>query len=147
MVQARSGLWLLPVLLLQACGNTPLGQQLADSFDSPSESSTVTAPRPASTPAANPQPAQAAKPTPTPAQPAAAEQKTPTPRNDSRVKPLDPQPYRITIRLSAADPSAPAEVVTRSLRDAGIDFEVETIERVQPAATLRVTPEPQGANP
>ena len=147
MVQARSGLWLLPVLLLQACGNTPLGQQLADSFDSPSESAPVTAPRPASTPAANSQPAQAVKPTPTPAQPAAAEQKTPTPRNASRAKPLDPQPYRITIRLSAADPSAPAEVVTRSLRDAGIDFEVETIERVQPAATLRVTPEPQGAKP
>ena len=147
MVQARSGLWLLPVLLLQACGNTPLGQQLADSFDPPSESAPVTAPRPVSTPAENPQSVQAAKTTPTPAPTAAAEQKTPTPRDAPRAKPLDPQPYRITIRLSAADPAAPAEVVTRSLRDAGIDFEVETIERVQPAATLRVTPEPQGANP
>ena len=27
-----------------------------------------------------------------------------------------PQPYRITIRLSAADPAAPAEAVTRALR-------------------------------
>ncbi len=147
MVQARSGLWLLPVLLLQACGNTPLGQQLAASFDSPSESAPVTAPRPSSTPAAKQPPVQAVKPTPTPTQPAAADQKQPTPRTTPRARPLDPQPYRITIRLSAADPSAPAEVVTRSLRDAGIDFEVETIERVQPAATLRVTPEPQGANP
>ena len=36
MGQARSGLWLLPALLvLQACGSTPIGQQLSESFDAP----------------------------------------------------------------------------------------------------------------
>ncbi|WP_320676348.1 hypothetical protein [Prochlorococcus sp. MIT 1300] len=45
-------------------------------------------------------------------------------------KPFKPQPYRITIQLSAADPSAPAESVTKALRGAGVSFEVEKIERV-----------------
>ncbi len=44
-------------------------------------------------------------------------------------------PYRIMIRLSAADPAAPAEGVTEALRRAGIGFEVETIEKV-PASDL-----------
>jgi hypothetical protein len=44
-----------------------------------------------------------------------------------------PAPYRVTIRLPLADPSAPAEVVTKALRAAGVPFEVETIERM-PAA-------------
>ena len=40
-----------------------------------------------------------------------------------------PQPYRIIIRLSGANPSAPAETVTEALRKAGVQFEVEKIER------------------
>ncbi|QNJ32407.1 hypothetical protein SynPROS91_02039 [Synechococcus sp. PROS-9-1] len=44
--------------------------------------------------------------------------------------PADPRPYRITIRLAAADPAAPAESVTDALRRAGIGFEVETIEKI-----------------
>ncbi|MEI6359682.1 MAG: hypothetical protein WCO50_05060, partial [Synechococcus sp. ELA619] len=60
-------------------------------------------------------------------------------------------PYRVTLKLPGADPSAPAEVVTRALRAAGVPFEVETIERIgagsdgasssRPAA-LRSTPAP-----
>jgi hypothetical protein len=42
----------------------------------------------------------------------------------------NPAPYRVTIRLPQADPSAPAEVVTEALRAAGVPFEVETIERM-----------------
>ena len=42
---------------------------------------------------------------------------------------FDPQPYRIIIRLSGANPSAPAETVTKVLRKAGVKFEVEKIER------------------
>jgi len=42
----------------------------------------------------------------------------------------NPSPYRVTIRLPQADPSAPAEVVTEALRAAGVPFEVETIERI-----------------
>ena len=40
-----------------------------------------------------------------------------------------PQPYRIILKLSGANPSAPAETVTEALRKAGVQFEVEKIER------------------
>ena len=42
---------------------------------------------------------------------------------------FNPQPYRIILRLSGANPSAPAESVTKALRKAGVQFEVEKIER------------------
>tara|TARA_Y100001968_G_C19280797_1_gene679087 strand:- start:110 stop:598 length:489 start_codon:yes stop_codon:yes gene_type:complete len=42
---------------------------------------------------------------------------------------FNPQPYRIILRLSGANPSAPAETVTEALRQAGVQFEVEKIER------------------
>ena len=42
---------------------------------------------------------------------------------------FNPQPYRIILRLSGANPSAPAETVTEALRTAGVQFEVEKIER------------------
>ena len=50
------------------------------------------------------------------------------------IKPIkktifNPQPYRIILRLSGANPSAPAETVTEALRKAGVQFEVEKIER------------------
>ncbi len=40
-----------------------------------------------------------------------------------------PRPYRIILKLSGANPSAPAETVTNALRKAGVQFEVEKIER------------------
>ncbi len=42
---------------------------------------------------------------------------------------FNPKPYRIILRLSGANPSAPAETVTEALRTAGVQFEVEKIER------------------
>ena len=42
---------------------------------------------------------------------------------------FNPQPYRIILKLSGANPSAPAETVTKALRKAGVEFEVEKIER------------------
>ena len=42
-----------------------------------------------------------------------------------------PRPYRIIIKLSGTNPSAPAEIVTRALRKAGVQFEVEKIERFE----------------
>ena len=42
---------------------------------------------------------------------------------------FNPQPYRIILKLSGANPSAPAETVTEALRKAGVQFEVEKIER------------------
>jgi hypothetical protein len=48
---------------------------------------------------------------------------------------LQPAPYRITLKLPQADPAAPAESVTQALRAAGLRFEVEMIERVQPTSS------------
>ena len=172
MGQARSGLWLLPALLvLQACGSAPIGQQLSESFDAPPATQTGS-PQPAvsgssaapaaSSPTGASTTAAAGTAERGPKQPdkAPTTAQTTTAQNSSeaanakqapvakpQARPQSPQPYRITIRLSAADPSAPAEVVTRSLREAGIGFEVETIERIQPPNSLRVIPESRGANP
>ena len=49
---------------------------------------------------------------------------------------FNPQPYRIILKLSGADPSAPAETVTKALRKAGVEFEVEKIERVDEKSLL-----------
>jgi hypothetical protein len=62
----------------------------------------------------------------------------PSPSSTNPAKPKSPalnqpqEPYRITIRLSGADPAAPAEAVTRVLRNADVRFAVERIERIQP---------------
>jgi hypothetical protein len=142
MVSRRVGLWIPLLLVLQACGTTPFGRQLAESFDPPPAPPAATAnaqPQQETvedTAAATAKPDGSAKPDGT-AKPA----KTQEPAQPSTAK---PQPYRITIRLSGADPAAPAELVTRSLREAGIPFEVETIERISPAggAASGETPSP-----
>ena len=63
----------------------------------------------------------------------------PAQKESAPVRPLpaDPRPYRITIRLAAADPAAPAESVTDALRSAGIGFEVETIEKIPSLQTSK----------
>ena len=45
--------------------------------------------------------------------------------------------YRIILKLSGANPSAPAETVTAALRKAGIEFEVEKIERFDEKILLK----------
>ena len=52
-------------------------------------------------------------------------------RIEDKNSTFNPQPYRITIKLSAANPSAPAETVTKALRLAGVRFEVEMIELIE----------------
>ena len=141
-------LWLLPVGLLQACAGTPVAEQLERSFAVPEE-------KPAQS--AAPVPPSKTKPTktkPTETSPAADRPAEPAPKAASRPESRDteepkefvleekprpavsqPQPkapYRITIRVAGADPAAPAEAVTRALRDADVGFAVERIERVEP---------------
>jgi hypothetical protein len=133
----------LVVLLLAAgvsgCSGTPFGDQLSRSFSQPPATPAAPAAKPAAaTPAAKPA-AQAETPKTEPAKPLAK----PVPP----APPLTPAPYRVTIKLPAADPSSPAEAVTDALRQAGVAFEVETIERVpaagaETAAPLRTTPAP-----
>ena len=123
---------LAPLLLataLAGCSGTPFGDQLSRSFSQP--------------PAA-PETPQAAKPAP---QPTAAAPETkpapaaePSPKPAPAVTPSAPAPYRVTIKLPAADPSSPAEAVTDALRQAGVAFEVETIERVPAAADAPAAP-------
>ena len=50
---------------------------------------------------------------------------------------FNPQPYRIILKLSGANPSAPAETVTNALRKAGVEFEVEKIERFDEKSLLK----------
>ena len=133
----------LVVLLLAAgmsgCSGTPFGDQLSRSFSQPPATPAAPAAKPAAaTPAAKPA-TQAETPKSEPTKPAAK----PAPP----APPLTPAPYRVTIKLPAADPSSPAEAVTDALRQAGVAFEVETIERVpaagaDTAAPLRTTPAP-----
>lgn len=140
------------LLLVAGCSGTPFGDQLSRSFSNPTTPAPGPAARPATPPAAPAPPVAEAN------RPSAANPKTPAPKAappaaklPGSEKPpattLQPAPYRVTIKLPSADPSAPAEVVTQALRAAGVSFEVEMIERVRgnggtaPAAPV-VTPAP-----
>ncbi|MFQ6537558.1 MULTISPECIES: hypothetical protein [Aphanothece] len=117
--------------LVGGCSGTPFGEQLSGSFSS--------AP---ATPSAGP--AGSAPAAPAPAAPDAA---APAAAQPERAKPppapvLSPAPYRITIKLSGADPAAPAEAVTQALRAAGVPFEVEMIERMPSPGSASAAPAP-----
>ena len=125
MAPLRWGSLLLLAGVLAGCQGTPLGDQLSRSFSDPLPAT------PASPPAAAPAPA--AKTESVAAAPKPAPKQDPAPAAPRRSAP--PAPYRVTIKLPAADPSAPAEVLTQALRAAGLAFEVETIERVSNGTT------------
>ncbi|QNJ02367.1 hypothetical protein SynPROSU1_00751 [Synechococcus sp. PROS-U-1] len=82
-----------------------------------------------------PTPTPNSTPTPTAAGTDPQDSQDPLPEFTPRPAAAQPQPqapYRITIRLAGADPAAPAEAVTRALREADVGFAVERIERVEP---------------
>ena len=152
---------LLPLLmLLQACDGTPFGQRLSESFDSQAGdvSPAGTQADPDTSVVADKGKQQSKvnenendKPTASVSKDGDATESDESDRKSEREQPPAPAvatdspkprstpertlPYRIMIRLSAADPAAPAEGVTEALRRAGIGFEVETIEKV-PASDL-----------
>ena len=157
-----SVLSLMPMLMLmQACDGTSFGQRLSESFDSQAGEISPAAAQSDSTDGDSELSVTAAK-TSEPdkrvdsdkakaseseaeTQTASAEQATAVAANerpDPRPVPERARPYRIIIRLSAADPAAPAEGVTDALRRAGIGFEVETIEKV-PVSELNQSSNPQ----
>ena len=123
-------LWLLPLVLLQACAGTPLAERLERSFTTPDE--------PVQPPATSPRPSQPATSPISTEAPRAEPMAEPEPEPSAQVQaaPARPRqplaPYRITIRLAGADPSAPAEAVTQALRTSAVEFMVERIERVVP---------------
>lgn len=125
------------LLVLGGCSGTPFGNQLARSFSTPASPTPASPLRSPDAPVAPGVPlAPASRQAPLAGQPAA----TPVPGAATGASPAaiantpQPAPYRVTIKLPAADPSAPAEAVTQALRAAGVRFEVEMIERV-PGAT------------
>ena len=158
---------LLLALLVGGCSGTPFGETLSRSFSggapstvgapsaAPPLSPTTTAaqgpegPRGGTQGPAAPAPARAAG-APTASGGAPAPTPVPRPANPAPAPrpPANPAPYRVTILLPQADPAAPAEVVTRALRSAGVPFEVETIQRTAPGEAPRAaspTPSPAAA--
>ena len=144
------GLRMTPLLLaltLAGCSGTPFGDRLAGSFSAlQAQSPAASPPLPSSTPPSSTPPATTPTPTqPTPSTTAPTGKPTETKPTATKpeatkpeaTKPAAPQPargampYRVTLRLPQADPSAPAEGLTEALRAAGVAFEVETIERLQ----------------
>ena len=147
--------WLVPLVLLQGCAGTPLAERLETSFGA-QDAALLTAPdtvverQAARSVQANPtdsdsaikdsvSPAAELPDAETSASNPIASDPTPSNPTPSNPTPSDPpssnqpqEPYRITIRLSGADPAAPAEAVTRVLRNADVSFAVERIERIQP---------------
>lgn len=123
-------LWLLLLLSLQACAGSRVAEQLESSFAVPQESVASSPAVAQSKPESDPVPEPDPEPDPEPIQPDVATQEPPPPSAELQRQP--PAPYRITIRLAGADPAAPAEAVTRALRDADVGFAVERIERVEP---------------
>lgn len=149
-------------------GQPPAGSPAASPAPSPATSTTQAPAAPAATPA-SPAPASPRKPASAatgssaatatagataPVGPAATASRPAAGSQAGRgAAPAPPQPsrsavpYRVTLRLPQADPSAPAEGLTEALRAAGVAFEVETIERLQaggaPAAPVaRPAPAP-----
>lgn len=145
--------WLVPLVLLQGCAGTPLAERLETSFGA-QDAALLTAPdkvvesqaarsvqanptgsviKDSVSPAADLPDAETSASNSIASNPIAS---NPIPSDSPSSKPPSsnqPQePYRITIRLSGADPAAPAEAVTRVLRNADVSFAVERIERIQP---------------
>ena len=130
--------WLLPLALLQACAGSPVAEELQRSFESPER--TVTGAEATileQPPVVDPTPIDRS-------QVVEVEEEAATkPDTDTDTDGIDvqqpmskslqpPAPYRITIRLAGADPAAPAEAVTRALRQSEVVFSVERIERITP---------------
>ena len=152
--------WLVPLVLLQGCAGTPLAERLERSFGAVdtvvetqlarSDDATPTGSKikDSASPAAdgsdlnNPdgvlKKGTARTTAPETSAPSPSSQSPSNPTASNPAKPNSPasnqpqEPYRITIRLSGADPAAPAEAVTRVLRNADVRFAVERIERIQP---------------
>jgi len=161
--------WSLPLLSsLSGCAGTLWGDTLSGSFPTPPVQATVEQEAPqapkrleAEPPSGSPSPGATAKtggtalaPQRSPSSPSpapGAKPREPQASKAAAAKPKPPSvatapsPYRVTIRLPQADPSAPAEGVTEALRTAGIPFEVETIERVNGAPAQPAEAPPAGS--
>ena len=140
--------WLVPLVLLQGCAGPPLAERLETSFGA-QDAALLTAPdkvvesqaarsvqanptgsviKDSVSPAADLPDAETSASNPIASNPIPSDSPSSKPPSSNQPQ----EPYRITIRLSGADPAAPAEAVTRVLRNADVSFAVERIERIQP---------------
>ena len=134
--------WLLPLALLQACAGSPVAEELQRSFESPERTATeAEAPIPEQPPVVDPAPIDRSQEEEVDEEAATkSDIDTATATDVDAIdvqQPISkslqpPAPYRITIRLAGADPAAPAEAVTRALRQSEVVFSVERIERITP---------------
>lgn len=134
--------WLLPLALLQACAGSPVAEELQRSFESPERTATeAEAPIPEQPPVVDPAPIDRSQEVEVDEEAATkSDIDTATATDVDGIdvqQPISkslqpPAPYRITIRLAGADPAAPAEAVTRALRQSEVVFSVERIERITP---------------
>ena len=134
--------WLLPLALLQACAGSPVAEELQRSFESPELTATeAEAPIPEQPPVVDPAPIDRSQEVEVEQEAATKSDTDTNPDTDGDgidvQQPISkslqpPAPYRITIRLAGADPAAPAEAVTRALRQSEVVFSVERIERITP---------------
>ena len=134
--------WLLPLALLQACAGSPVAEELQRSFDAPELTATeAEASIPEQPRVVDPAPIDRSQVVEVEEE-AATKPDTDT-DTDAEVDGIDvqqpvsksllpPAPSRIAIRLAGADPAAPAEAVTRALRQSEVVFSVERIERITP---------------
>lgn len=134
--------WLLPLALLQACAGSPVAEELQRSFESPERTATeAEAPIPEQPPVVDPAPIDRSQEEEVDEEAATKSDIDTATATDVEAidvqQPISkslqpPAPYRITIRLAGADPAAPAEAVTRALRQSEVVFSVERIERITP---------------
>ena len=131
--------WLLPLALLQACAGSPVAEELQRSFDAPELTVAKTAetvpdqPVLDQDPADRPQELEGGDTVEEDGVVDVVPDVNPIGEPEPMTKSLQPPaPYRITIRLAGADPAAPAEAVTRALRQSDVVFSVERIERIAP---------------
>ncbi len=134
-------------LILQGCSNTRFGEQLANSFDAPQNSLAE------EVDVASRETRESITPTRLPTK---ENKKSNSPTSKKGLRRLNPEiprvvrnplPYRITIKLSEADPSAPAEALTKALRMAGVRFEVERIELLKKNNLSKRSNRIKGATP
>ncbi len=130
------GLLIVLFPLVQACSKSQLGKELADSFDTPGDS--FVNEKIIKQPQVKDEQIRARA-----AVPVSKIDKNKNKNKNKKIRQAStsfvPRPYRIIIKLSGANPSAPAETVTKALRKAGISFEVEKIERYDSESAIKVT--------
>ncbi len=131
---------------LQGCSETIVGQKLANSFDNPG--SNINSEKQSYKKSKGVTPTEKEKQPKENNQTLVKKENKPTIKKVKKIveiKPdsFDPLPYRVTIKLSGTNPSAPAESVTKALRRAGVKFEVEMIERIEVLRKKNNSPSPR----